>query len=237
VSRRFAARRPIRLSDTDAAGRLRLDAVARYLQDVASDDWEDAGFGGSDSAWVVRRTELAVTRPFRTDLVVELETWCSGVAGSSAARRYSLRGDSGGALEAESIWIHLDASLRPRRLGQDFLEVYGRSAAGRRAPTRFTLPADCRGDRRPWSIRATDIDRLGHVNNAAYWAPLEEVWAGRLDGTLHAVLEYRKPIDLGEEVEVVTSGDTSWLVAGGEVRSAARLDPEGAGEADELAGR
>ena len=38
TARRFSARRPIRLSDTDERGRLRLDAVARYLQDVAADD-------------------------------------------------------------------------------------------------------------------------------------------------------------------------------------------------------
>lgn len=237
MSRRFSAHRPIRLSDTDATGRLRLDAIARYLQDVAADDWEDAGFGESDSAWVVRRTELAVTRPFRTDLAVELETWCSGIAGSSAARRYSLRGDMGGSIEAESIWIHLDPSLRPRRLDERFLEVYGASAHGRRAPTRFTLAMDVQvpGDGQPWSIRATDIDRLGHVNNAAYWAPLEEVWADRLDGRVHAVLEYRKPIDLGEPVEIVQSGQLAWLVVAGEVRSAARLDPDGAGEAEQLA--
>lgn len=239
MSRRFTAARPIRLSDTDATGRLRLDAIARYLQDVASDDWEDAGFGESDSAWVVRRTELAVTRPFRTDLTVELETWCSGIAGSAASRRYSLRGDAGGTAEAESIWIHLDPSLRPRRLDARFLAVYGPSAQGRKAPTRFTLDMDIQvpGHGDPWSIRATDIDRLGHVNNAAYWAPLEEVWADRLAGTLHAVLEYRKPIDLGEQVEIVQSGQLAWLVAAGDVRSAARLDPEGAAHAEQLARR
>jgi len=239
VSRRFTARRPIRLSDTDSTGRLRLDALARYLQDVASDDWEDAGFGESDSAWVVRRTELAVTRPFRTDLAVELETWCSGIAGSAASRRYSLRGDAGGTAEAESIWIHLDPSLRPRRLDQRFLDVYGASAQGRKAPTRFTMDMDIHGHGHgyPWSIRATDIDRLGHVNNAAYWAPLEEVWAGRLAGTVRAVLEYRKPIDLGEQVEIVQNGRLAALVVAGEVRSVARLDPDGAAEAEQLARR
>ena len=236
MTRRYTARRPIRLSDTDATGRLRLDAIARYLQDVASDDWEDAGFGESDGAWVVRRTELAVTRPFETDLAVELQTWCSGIAGSSAARRYSLRGDTGGAIEAESIWIHLDASLRPRRLDESFREVYGSSANGRRASTRLTLPVDVGGrDGSPWRIRATDIDRLGHVNNAAYWAPLEEAWRGGLDGRLHAILEYRQPIDLGETVELAQRDDIAWLVVGTEVRSAARLDPEGAAEAEQLA--
>jgi acyl-ACP thioesterase len=224
VSRRFRASRSIRLSDTDATGRLRLDAVARYLQDIASDDWEDAGFGDSDSAWAVRRTELDVVAPFTSDLRVELETWCSGVAGSSAARRYSLTGDRGGRIEAESIWVHLDLSLRPKRLDERFLEVYGTSANGRRAPTRFTLaaPAGLHGD--VWPLRATDVDRVGHVNNAAYWAPLEQAWADRLSGPLRATLEHRKPIDLGEPVELALNGRALWLVVDGDVRAAARLE-------------
>jgi len=42
TGRRFGADRPIRLSDADAAGRLRHDAIARYLQDIAADDVLDA---------------------------------------------------------------------------------------------------------------------------------------------------------------------------------------------------
>jgi acyl-ACP thioesterase len=220
--RRFTTRRRISLSDTDAAGRFRLDAIARHLQDVASEDWLDAGFDHDSHVWVVRRTELEVLESFRPEDEIELATWCSGVAGSAAARRYSIAGANGGRVEAESIWIHLGHDLRPRRLDERFLAVYGVSAAGRRAPTRFTLPApdSVRGKR--WRFRATDVDRLGHVNNAAYWVPLEERWERRLEPPLRAVLEYRQPIDLGDPVELVEDGDLVWLVAGGEVRAAAR---------------
>jgi acyl-ACP thioesterase len=64
TARRFSARRPIRLSDTDATGRLRLDAVARYLQDVAADDVLDAGWAPDEHIWVVRRSNLDVAQPF-----------------------------------------------------------------------------------------------------------------------------------------------------------------------------
>ena len=225
MSRRFTTRRRISLSDTDATGRLRLDAVARYLQDVASEDWLDAGFDHDSHVWVVRRTEASILAPFRPEDWIELETWCSGVAGSSAARRYSIRGEAGGRVEAESIWIHLDHDLRPKRLGDDFLELYGESAAGRRAPTRFTLPGlPDAGWGEPWSFRATDEDRLGHVNNAAYWAPFEELWGDELSAPVRATLEYRQPIDLGEEVFLAHAENVAWLVVGSDVRAAARYD-------------
>ncbi len=235
MSRVFATRRRISLSDTDATGRLRLDAIARYLQDVASEDWLDAGFDHDSHVWVVRRTELQVLEPFRPEDTIELRTWCSGIAGSSAARRYSIRGSAGGRVEAESIWIHLDHDLRPLRHDSRFLDLYGTSAAGRKAPTRFTLPPPPRRAGSRWSFRATDVDRLGHVNNAAYWVPLDELWAGRLGGRPRATLEYRQPVDLDETVELVEDGDAVWLVAGGEVRPAARPDPDGAREPEQLA--
>jgi acyl-ACP thioesterase len=223
LSRRFRSRRRISLSDTDAAGRLRLDAVARYLQDIASEDWFDAGFDHDSHVWVVRRTELTVEEQFPPEDMIDVETWCSGVAPAAASRRYSIRGVGGGHVEAESIWIHLGHDLRPKRLDTRFVEVYGSAAAGRRASTRLGLPAEARGARRPWSFRTTDVDRLGHVNNAAYWAPVEEVWQPRLAGSVSAVLEYRRPIDLGEPVELAIDGDHLWLTVAGEPRAAANL--------------
>ena len=221
VSRVFRAQRPVRLSDTDASGRLRLDAVARYLQDVASDDWVDAGFESHAHVWVVRKTWVEVASPFAGDERVELATWCSGVAGTSAARRSTVAGDRGGRIEAESVWIHLDRSLRPLRLPREFHEVYGASAAGGEVPTRFTLPPPPELPGEPWALRATDVDRLGHVNNAVFWIPVEERFGARVR---RARLEYRKPVDLSDDVRVVATENALWLTVEGEVRSAAALE-------------
>ena len=60
TGRTFAAERRVRLSDIDAHGRVRLDSVARFLQDVAIDDVQETGgaprrtsgsSGGSRSRW------------------------------------------------------------------------------------------------------------------------------------------------------------------------------------------
>ena len=224
TARRFSAQRPIRLSDTDSNGRLRLDAVARYLQDVAADDVLDAGWSPDEHIWVVRRTELIIRHPFLEDTAVELTTWCAGISAAAAARRTTLAGDSGGRIEAEMTWIHLGRDLQPERLGERFIAVYGESANGRKASTRLVLP----GPTVPvteaaWQIRATDLDRLGHLNNAAYWAAVEELWGRRAAAPGRAVLEYRKPIDEGEEVCLAQAGDHLWLTVRSEVRAAAAL--------------
>lgn len=224
TARRYSARRPIRLSDTDATGRLRLDAVARYLQDVAADDVLDAGWSPDEHIWVVRRTDLDVQRPFLDDTAVELTTWCAGVAAAAAARRTTLAGDRGGLIEAEMIWIHLGRDGQPERLGERFLAVYGESAAGRKASTRLALPGPPSAvPGTAWQVRSTDVDTLGHMNNAAYWAAIEERWGERLTEPTRLVLEYRRPIDRFEEVHVSEADGRLWLTVGGEVRAAASL--------------
>ena len=222
TGRRFSAERPIRLSDSDAAGRLRHDSIARYLQDVAADDVLDAGWAPDVHIWVVRRTVLDVQQPFLTDTAVALTTWCGAVAGSAAARRTSVVGDRGGHVEAEMIWIHLGPDLQPRRLGERFLSIYGASAEGRRASTRLQLPGPgAEAMSVPWALRLTDIDQLGHVNNAAYWIAVEEHF--ELTAPHRAILEYRQPLDLDDAVELSHDPEHLWFVVGGDVRAAAAV--------------
>lgn len=206
----------------DARGRLRLDAIARYLQDVASEDVAETGWGSPHHVWVVRRTRIDVVEPVVGEQVVELATWCSGLGASAAARRTRITG--GGHIDAESVWIHLDAGGRPSRVDQGFSRVYGEACGGRGVSTRFELAAPAEpAARRRWPLRAADIDLMAHVNNAAYWAAVEEVLADRPPAALRAVLEYRRPIDLGEDVELVhaESGGRTQIafLAGGEARA------------------
>lgn len=226
TGRRFSANRPIRLSDADAAGRVRHDSLARYLQDVAADDVLDAGWAPDEHIWVVRRTVLDVLQPFLTDTAVELTTWCGAVAGSAAARRTSVVGDHSGLVEAEMIWIHLGANMQPQRLGERFLSIYGAAAEGRRASTRLQLPGPSdAAAASTWGLRSTDVDQLGHINNAAYWPPVEELFAERLRKPHRAVLEYRQPIDLGDALELRHDSEHAWFVVGRDTRAAAAILP------------
>ena len=54
---------PVRAGDVDTANRLRYDSVARYLQDIGSDNLDASGLGDTDPFWIVRRTVIDVVRP------------------------------------------------------------------------------------------------------------------------------------------------------------------------------
>ena len=197
----------------DAEGRLRLDAVARYLQDVAIDDVGETGWGAPEHLWVVRRYEIDVLEPFLHDRWVELATWCSALAPVAAGRRTTLEGDAGGRIEVESAWIHLGPDARPARLDAGF-GIYAEATGGRRVSTRLELPDPPEGsDRTPWQLRATDVDRMGHLNNAVHWQAIEDRLLGsQVDPRrpFRAMLEYRGAIDLGDEVTLAV-----WSVGGG----------------------
>ena len=215
----------------DERGRLRLDAVARYLQDVAIDDVEETAWGAPEHLWVIRHVRIDVVAPFLEDGEVELLTWCSGMAALAAGRRWSLAGNRGGRIEVDSVWIHLGPDARPARL--DGFGMYAEAAAGRRVSTRLALPdPPPDGRRTPWPLRSTDIDTLGHLNNAAYWQAVENSvlrTGPDLRQPFRALLDYRHPIDLEDEVELVEFGDDGRFdiafVTQDLVNAVARLDP------------
>jgi len=230
--RTFRVRYRIRLSDTDATGRLRLDAVARYLQDAAIDDVEETDWGAPEHLWVLRAVRIDVMVPFLADSVVDIVTWGSGFSGIAAGRRWSLSGDAGGAIEVDSTWIHLGPDARPARIGEGF-EGYAEAAQGRVASTKLTLaPPALDGARVAWPLRATDVDRMGHVNNAAYWAAIEHRLLEHepdLRRPHRARLDYRHPIDLGEHVELAEDARdgrySAAFVVGDVVKAVVRVEP------------
>jgi acyl-ACP thioesterase len=229
--RTFASRRVVRLADMDVWGRVRLDAIARYLQDVAIEDVDETGWGAPDHLWFIRSIRVDVLAPLVEDREVELVTWCSGLAVVAAGRRWSVTGDAGGSVEVESVWIHLDSAGRPARI--DDFGVYAEATGGRSISTKLALAEPVEPEVVvPWPLRATDVDRHGHVNNAVHWQAVEHVLPGggpdpRLP--LRARLDYREPIDLGERVELAVARDgrsTTLVLRGdGRAKAVAMVEP------------
>jgi acyl-ACP thioesterase len=199
------------LADAGPTGRVRLDALARWLQDVAWADVDDAGLADR-VAWVVRRMRLRVDAFPAFGERLELRTWCTGFGRMWAERTTTVTG-SAGAVEAVAVWVSLDpVTGRPKTLDQPFVDVYGEAAAGRTVKARLHHPAPP-GDAAasPWLFRRADLDVADHVNNAAYWAPVEEALLAREDlGALEAEVEFRGGAGPGPAT-VLRAGRHWWI--------------------------
>jgi hypothetical protein len=108
------------------------------------------------------------------------------------------------------------------------LATYGEAAAERTVASRLHLrPPSGAVTRRPWPLRITDLDVLGHVNNAAVWAPVEDECARRSVEPAIIDLEFAGALlgddDVMLESTVGADGLDLWLAVGGEVRVAARV--------------
>ncbi len=229
IGRVFRGAQRVRLGDITPSGVLRLDAMARYLQDVANDDAYDSGIS-NPAEWVVRRTVIEVHRPavLREDL--ELLTFCSGTGPCWAERRTSIRGNSGASVEAATLWVQIDAaSGRPIRLDADFVQVYGPSAAGRtiKARHRLTDPVPPDAAVSSFPVRWSDLDVLGHVNNAVYWAMVEEAFAvdGEASNPFRVEVEHHQALGRVADVRLCRSGERLWVCDGDLLAAAAARGP------------
>lgn len=220
----------VRLGDVTPGGRLRLDSIARYLQDVAEDDAIDAGWPAS-IGWLLRRCTISVGLfPSRPEHL-GLHTFCSATAPRWAERTTTIRGDNGGLLQAKAIWVAVDASSgRPARLGELFEQIYAPSAGGRKASARLclpSLPGEVDSLARDWPIRASDLDVWDHVNNAVHWEAVEDEIATLDWLPARAEIEYNEAIGALAHPRLVRrtspSGLDLWLVDGARLLASARL--------------
>jgi acyl-ACP thioesterase len=232
-SRVFRTSRSVRLGDADRSGRLRLDALARHLQDVAIDDYADSGIDQDRVVWVVRRSAVRVPRWPCYQERLTYATFCTGMGAQWAERRTSVTGDAGGQIEAAVLWVATDpGSGRPAPPPPRFAELWGVTGDTRRLSARLLQPPPPVDGGRPWAVRATDLDVVGHANNAMQLAAVEDELAQRLPGRIPvtAVCEYRTPIDADDRVSVVSQvgGATlrAWLVSPRGLHAAATVETE-----------
>ena len=241
--RTYTQTRRVGLGDVDPTGRLRLDALAAALQDVATADYEDSLAPDGNTvgapvapvpaevfAWVVRRLSLAVVKMPVIGERMRLVTFAGGIASRWAERRTQIVGEQGALVEAAAVWVCIDGQGRPSRVGDAFVATYGEAAGGREVSARLVhaAPPEDAG-RRPWPLRRADLDTLGHVNNAAHWQAVEEIVAGRT--VTAAQMEFRAALAADDITELLDDATqpgpdegtriATWLVAGGEMRSSA----------------
>jgi acyl-ACP thioesterase len=198
------------LADAAPSGRIRMDGLARWVQDLAYADVDDAQVS-DESVWVVRRMRIRVERfpSFGED--VDALTFCSGYGRLWAERRVDFQSTSG-SVQVTGIWVHLNPKTRlPAALPESFDRIWAESAQGRKVKARLRHPNPA-GDEpaRGWFFRRSDADIAQHVNNAAYWEPIEETIGD--PKSYDAEIEFREPGQPGP-ARILSGDGVTWITA------------------------
>ncbi|MFE7802869.1 acyl-[acyl-carrier-protein] thioesterase [Nocardia sp. NPDC057440] len=230
---------PVRLADTNSDQRLRLDAIARYLQDIGFDHLDAVDDGDAHRGWVVRRTVIDVMKPIEFGEHATLRRWCSGLSNRWCNMRVQICGSKGGLVETEAFLIHFGAeSGVPARMSDRFMAPMLASTTEHRLRWKAALATAIPGPdepdvhQLPFPLRIADFDWLDHVNNAVYLTALEELLTAHTDlisGPHRTVIEYTKPLKAGDNVRLIgrrngTALDV-WFAVADDTRAAARVTP------------
>lgn len=223
--------------DLDGNLHLRLDGVARYIQEVGAENLVDAGEAEDHPHWLVQRTVIDVIEPIEFPNDVSFSRWCSALSSRWCTMRVDLVGSDGGRIETEGFWIAINAkTLTPQRVSDTLIERFASTTDVHRLKwTPWLGDPGAPDEVMPFHLRRTDIDIFEHVTNTAYWHAIHEVIALEPDvctPPYRAVIEYRRPIKYGEDITLGWSrrdgsGEITdvqiALAVGGDVRAAALL--------------
>ncbi|GAC67844.1 acyl-[acyl-carrier-protein] thioesterase [Gordonia soli] len=204
----------VRTGDVDQEMRVRLDAVARYLQDVANDNIEVTEFRDTDPFWIVRRTVIDVIRPFSWPAGFTAQRWCGALSTRWTNMRVRLTAEHEtnrfnpdprppGLIETEAFWINVNDQGMPSRLTDGAFEMLSSMTDEHRLrwkamnPDKAPDPGTIDLPDREHVLRSTDFDPFKHLNNAAYLEAIEDELVDHPDlvtGRHRAVIEYLRPI-------------------------------------------
>jgi acyl-ACP thioesterase len=103
-------------------------------------------------------------------------------------------------------------TLKPEPLPEGFIPLIAESSGGRKVRSNFvvgkSLPAITEHDPAvsDWQLRFTDMDAVGHMNNAVYWIAAEEYLSqhNTLRSPVHVVVEHHHAIEPENTVSIVT---------------------------------
>ncbi len=125
--RRFTQKTRVRLGDTGGNGLMRPDAVARILQNVATDDWDELNID-RDLQWLVRRTSFRVVEGAqlpRYGEYISATTWGSGHGAAWGERRTNIYVGDALSIEAASLWVPVSLEGMPQLIRPGFFYSYG----------------------------------------------------------------------------------------------------------------
>lgn len=232
--RKFHASRRIRVGDCASDGIVRVDALARYLQDIGYDDTDDIGVGDG-GLWVARSISMSFPNnslwPMRNQMI-DLETYCGGIGRAIAQRNVTITTENGSRIDTSTIWVCVSEEGKPMRVPEWLTRAYPdaeKISAARTLSVSEPQNAQTAPDltESVWHLRASDFDINDHANNAVAFDALYDV-AQKVNALPPSsiLVEYHQPVTARDAVRLMwkvrSGGFDAWLASDEGVAAAMR---------------
>ncbi|GAB5519580.1 MAG: thioesterase [Rhodothermales bacterium] len=191
MSSHFETTYRVRAYEAGPQGHATAVTLANYLQSAASDHAQTLGFALEDLAaqnltWVLHRLRGTIHGTVGWGDDVQVTSWLAGIRKLYGLRDYRLLRPNGKVLvNATSDWLLIDiARRRPVRIPPD-IEILAETPKERSMEgdgERLVAPTQIE-HRARFSVRHTDLDLNGHVNNVVYLGWVMQTMAPELPKT------------------------------------------------------
>lgn len=167
----------------DFRGRLTIPMIGNYLLHAASDHASQRGFGFSDmtekqTAWVLSRLAIEITRYPEMSEPVTLYTWIDEVGRLFTSRCFEMTDSMGvPVVFARSVWAAIDMQTRrPTPLDIEALSMYvsDRSCPIEKPGKIAAIESETTGI--PYQVKYSDLDVNGHFNSIKYMEHLLDLF-------------------------------------------------------------
>ncbi len=176
----FERKYTVHYYETGIDGKLRVDSLMHYFEELALLQSEAMGVGleyyrRHGLIWLLHRFDIRLHRLPGFGQKVVVKTLPSSVYRYLGFRKFSVHAPDGGLMaEADSAWLFVDtARKRPVRVNNDMKNAYGYSGLAGEKLHMDDIPA-VEGPLgvKQFRVRTADIDINRHVNNVVYvqWA-------------------------------------------------------------------
>jgi len=170
----------VRSYEMDAGGRVSIQSICNYLQEIASIHAARLGFSVTELfkrnlTWVLSRLHLQIQKYPRWGDTIMVETWPSTMSGLFALREFKIRNHAEEIIgQATTSWMILDIKAKKAIEIPEFIQsarLENNTRAIEDSFGKLPVPGEV-SFRKSFNVRRSDLDINQHVNNVIYidWA-------------------------------------------------------------------
>lgn len=209
----------IRVYETDYKQRLKIDAIANYMQECAEEHAKlgDLGYDGmmdKNIFWVLSKVQIQILEMPIINDEITIKTWSKGLAKLYAIRDFEIcNGEGKIVIRASTNWLVIDSKtyrpVRPNEIMLKFPHLEQESLPINIKRLNLDSELDTLLDQR--KVRYSDIDVNNHVNNARYLTWITDAYYNKeRNGEIKNIeIDFLSESKIGDNIRIFSDSTNS----------------------------